>query len=79
MLFQRMQPSIVYRDNACCFAHSMRTNGQPVIKNPKEVAKSISEQLAALSVQAREVRLDTLGYLIEMARLEAENAVRLAR
>jgi hypothetical protein len=44
-------------------------------KDPKDVAQSISDQLATLSVQAREAGLDTLGYLIEMARMEAEQAI----
>jgi hypothetical protein len=45
-------------------------------KDPKDVAQSISNHLAALSVQARDAGLDTLGYLIEMARMEAEQAIK---
>jgi hypothetical protein len=44
-------------------------------RDPIEVAKSISDEVAALSVRAREAGLDTLGYLIEMARMEAEHAL----
>jgi hypothetical protein len=48
-------------------------------KDAKDVAKAISDQLATLSVQAREVRLDTLGYLLEMARIEAEQVIKTGR
>jgi hypothetical protein len=46
-------------------------------KDPKDVAKAIRDQLATLSVQAREAGLDTLGYLIEMARMDAEQAIKM--
>jgi hypothetical protein len=45
-------------------------------KDPKDVATAIGDQLATPSVQARESGLDTLSYLIEVARMEAEQAIK---
>ena len=40
------------------------------------VAREIDQDLAALSRRAKEAHLDLLGYLIDMARLEAAHAAR---
>ena len=40
-------------------------------------ASYVAELSAELAVLARHHRLDALGYILEMARLEAENATRL--
>ena len=40
------------------------------------VASYVATLTADLSVMARRSGLDTLGYLLEMVRLEAENAIR---
>lgn len=40
--------------------------------NQKEVAERISADLAAMARDAREAKLDTLAYLLDVARIEAE-------
>jgi hypothetical protein len=42
----------------------------------KAVAAYVASLAADLATMARETGLDTLGYLLEMARLEAESSVR---
>jgi hypothetical protein len=44
---------------------------------PDEAAALIAETLADLSLLARRHRLDLLGYLLRMAKLEAEEHLRL--
>lgn len=46
----------------------MTTNEQEVI------AREIDQELAALARKAKAARLDVLGYMIDMARIEAGNA-----
>jgi hypothetical protein len=43
----------------------------------KAVASYVASLSADLSAMARQTGLDTLGYLLEMAQLEAENLARL--
>ena len=48
--------------------------GEP--SNPVEVAVYVASISADLAAMARHTGLDTLGYLLDMVRLEAENAAR---
>jgi hypothetical protein len=50
------------------------TSGEP--GNPKVVADYVATMSADLATMARRSGLDTLGYLLEMVRLEAENVTR---
>jgi hypothetical protein len=43
---------------------------------PTEAARFIAEAVAELATMARRHRLDTLGFLLDMAQLEAEEQVR---
>jgi hypothetical protein len=45
-------------------------------QTPNQVAAYIAELSASLSSMARRHRLDTLGYILDMARLEAEMLTR---
>ena len=50
--------------------------GLPTPKDPDEraaLATYIAAMSGDLALMARRAKLDTLGYLLEMARLEAEN------
>ena len=55
-------------------SHIPRMNS--VCRLTMKVARRIADELAGLAREAREARLDTLAYLIEMARLEAGSAAR---
>jgi hypothetical protein len=44
--------------------------------NPEAAAAYVAELSADLATIARRHGLDTLGYILDMARLEAENATR---
>ncbi|HEY4203847.1 MAG TPA: hypothetical protein VGM35_02425 [Xanthobacteraceae bacterium] len=44
---------------------------------PTEAASFIAQAVAELAAMARRHRLDTLGFLLDMAQLEAEEQVRL--
>ena len=44
--------------------------------DPAAVANYLATMSAGLAVMARRSGLDVLGYLLDMARLEAENATR---
>jgi len=50
------------------------TSGEP--GNPNVVADYVAAMSADLATMARRSGLDTLGYLLEMVRLEAENVTR---
>ncbi len=55
----------------------MRKNPSvPAVGSREEAAAYVAELAANLAAIARRHGLDTLGYLLEMARLEAENATR---
>lgn len=45
-------------------------------QTPAQAAAYIAELSGSLSAIARRHRLDTLGYILDMARLEAENSTR---
>ena len=49
---------------------------QPDSDERAEVAVYVASMSADLATMARRTGLDTLGYLLEMVRLEAENAAR---
>jgi hypothetical protein len=53
------------------------TSGDP--GNPTLVASYVASLSADLAALARRTGLDTLGYLLEMARLEAESVARQAQ
>lgn len=44
------------------------------MERPQDIAGRIANELAALAREAQAVHLDTLHYLIEMARMEAERS-----
>jgi hypothetical protein len=44
---------------------------------PAEAASFVAEAVAELAVMARRHRLETLGFLLDMAQLEAKEQVRL--
>jgi hypothetical protein len=44
---------------------------------PEEAARYLAATVADLGLIARRHRLDTLGFLLEMAQMEAEDIVRL--
>jgi hypothetical protein len=44
-----------------------------------DAANYIAEMTASLAKMARNHNLEALGYILDMARLEAENAIRHAR
>ncbi len=52
--------------------HSVQADGDERV----EVAIYVASMSADLATMARRTGLDTLGYLLEMVRLEAENAAR---
>ena len=45
---------------------------EPGARDPAAVAAYIADMVATLSAMARRQKFDALGYLLEMARLEAE-------
>ncbi len=54
------------------------TQSQPEVHDggPVEAAQFISSRIAELGLLARRHRLETLGYLLDMAKLEADDTVR---
>jgi hypothetical protein len=57
--------------------HRVRTDAPAGDGGPDEAARYLAAAVADLGLIARRHGLDTLGYLLDMAQLEAEDIVRL--